>query len=117
MEWTGSSGSANAERFSGGVKEMNAARPAAHTSRFPCWAVRWVEQHAPSLPETRMQWFARELHRFLDYAKSRASDKLDLALFATEDSEVFRRSEPPMETWQVEQARQAVELFVRAVTR
>ncbi len=96
---------------------MNAARPAVHTPRLPGWAVLLVEQHAPSLPETRRQWFARKLHRYLDYAKSRASDKLDLALLATEDSEVLRRSEPPMETWQVEQARQAVELFVRAVTR
>jgi hypothetical protein len=48
---------------------------------------------------------------FRGYAKSRSGDKLDLPLLATEYIDVLRRSEPPMETWQVEQARQAVELF------
>ncbi len=58
----------------------------------------------------------RDFHRFLFYAKSRARDKPDLRLLATDYIDVLRRSEPPMEMWQVEQARQAVELFVRAAS-
>jgi hypothetical protein len=67
------------------------ARPAVKTPTLPAWATRLFEQHAPSLPENRQQWFARDLHRFLGYAKNRAVDKLDLPLMGTEYVGVLQR--------------------------
>jgi hypothetical protein len=97
------------QRREGGAKAPHVDRASA-SSTLPDWAIRLFEQHAPSVPEKRRPWLTRDIHRLLGYAKSRSDDKLDLPLLATEYIDVLRRSEPPMESWQVEQARQAVEL-------
>lgn len=79
------------------------------------WLQRLFQRHASALPSQRYPYFATEIRRFLSYAQSRQGDRLDVALLASEYLDGLRRAEPPMETWRVEQARQAVEVFTRAV--
>jgi hypothetical protein len=83
--------------------------------RMPVWIERLLQSHAPSLPLHRHRWFARDLHQFLAYCRSRGQDKLDLDLLAREYVETLRHSEPALETWKIEQARQALDVFARGV--
>jgi hypothetical protein len=105
------------QRLSGRIGQGDASgvERASVPSTLPGWAIRLFELHAPRVPEKRRPWLTRDLHRFLSYTKTQSRDK-QLPLLATEYIDVLRRSEPPLESWQVEQARQAVELFVRSVT-
>jgi hypothetical protein len=82
---------------------------------MPVWIERLLQSHAPSLPLHRHRWFARDLHQFLAYCRSRGQDKLDLDLLAREYVETLCHSEPALETWKIEQARQALDVFARGV--
>ncbi len=53
---------------------------------------RLVHTYAPSLSLHRHRWFARDLHLFLAYCRSRGQDKLDVELLAIEYLEIVRRS-------------------------
>lgn len=81
----------------------------------PGWAARLFERHARGLPEKRWPWFHRDIRRFLDYAGLHGEGKRNLALLAGEYLEVTRRGEPPPADWQIEQARQALDIFQRGV--
>jgi hypothetical protein len=69
---------------------------------MPPWMERLLDFHARSLPRHRHRWFARDLHQFLTYCRSRGQDKLDVELLASEYLEILRRSEPAIEAWKVE---------------
>jgi integron integrase len=76
---------------------------------------RLVHTYAPSLSLHRHRWFARDLHLFLAYCRSRGQDKLDVELLASEYLDTLRHSEPAVEAWKVEQARQALDVFARGL--
>lgn len=78
----------------------------------PGWAARLFERHARGLPEKRWPWFHRDIRRFLDYAGLHGEGKRNLALLAGEYLEVTRRGEPPPADWQIEQARQALDIYL-----
>lgn len=82
----------------------------------PEWMVRLFEWHAPDLAAGRWRWFGREIFRFLSYGKERGADQLDFGLLKAEYLEMLTHGEPPLEEWQYEQARQALDVLERGVT-
>jgi hypothetical protein len=78
---------------------------------------RLLRSHAPKPPASLALVVCSRSSPVLPYGRSRGHDKLDVRLLASECLETLRRSKPTIETWKIEQARQARDVFVRGMDR
>ena len=78
------------------------------------WVQRLLAGEGFNLPKERQFWWGVHLEQFLNYARKRG-EKIPVERLATDYQAALRLEDPPIPAWRQEQARMALEVFVRGV--
>ena len=78
------------------------------------WVQRLLAGEGFNLPKERQFWWGVHLEQFLNYARKRG-EKIPVERLATDYQAALRLEDQPIPAWRQEQARMALEVFVRGV--
>ena len=73
-----------------------------------------VDRQGLKVPELKLRWWRRWLYEFLRYVEAKG-EPLEAALLAKEFIDGMERGDPPAKPWAVDEAKQALTVFVRGI--